>query len=166
VEDGAFGHQSGKEDRPELARLLADQFGALDDTRPGRARAECDRAVLVFTFDWPLLPADELLAGAGRADQMSDFRLTVLANVAPSLAELVELDLRRQVVSTSPSLGPGGRDVGLSFTLGNRLLIDREGVEGLRNWARQVRRRTGARRQVLRRVREELARARRRWDRD
>jgi hypothetical protein len=150
-------------DRGDLAKLLTDQFAVLDDTRPTDARVVEDGDILVFTFVWPLTPADELLTASGRDEGLAKFRAQFLRIVAPSLAGLVELDLNREVDNSAPSLGGDPRYVSISFALGPRKSLDRETVEALRNWGVQRRRKArdersalSGRREELRQLREEI----------
>jgi hypothetical protein len=145
-------------DRGELAELLSDQFAVLDDTRPTEARALDEGDLLIFTFVWPLRPADELLIASGRDEGLATFRAEFLRIIAPSLANLVELDLHREVTSSAPSLGDDTRHASFSFALGARKSLDRETMEALRNWGVQRRRKARDERSALSGRREELRR--------
>ena len=147
-------------DRGDLAELLTDQFAVLDDTRPTEPRAVEDGIILVFTFVWPLTPADELLTASGHDEGLVRFRAEFLRIIAPSLAGLVELDLRREVNSSAPSLGGDPRYVSISFALGPRKSLDKETMTALRNWGVQRRRKARDERSALRGRREELRRLR------
>jgi hypothetical protein len=130
-------------DRPELAKLLSDQFAVLDDVRPVGARAVIDGDVLVFAFTWPLSRADELLLGARYKDQVLGFRTELLKLIAPSLAELVEIDIGREVCCSRPSVAEALRHAAVVFELGTATSNDDERIEALRNWSGQVRRQAG-----------------------
>jgi hypothetical protein len=151
-------HRSSHEtqERRELAELLSDQFAVLDDTRPTEARALEDENLLIFTFLWPLRPADEVIIASGHDEGLAKFRAEFLRIIAPSLANLVELDLHREVTSSAPSLGDDTRHASVSFALGPRKSLDRETVEALRNWGVQRRRKARDERSALSGRREEL----------
>jgi hypothetical protein len=147
-------------DATGLTEMLADQFAALDDARPVEARVIQDGDVVIFAFTWPLSRADEVISTVGRGAQLTEFRSELLEMITPSLAELVELDLGRQVASSLPALAEDPRQVMVTFVLGAPRETDPEAVEALRNWATQLRRNAGVQRRRYRKRREELRRQR------
>jgi hypothetical protein len=112
--------------------------------------------VVIFAFAWPLNGADELLSASGRDEQLAKFRSEFLRIITPSLAGLVELDLRREVVGSLPVLGDDPQDAMITFALGPRKGQDPEAAEALQNWSRQLRRKARGERSRLRIRREEL----------
>jgi hypothetical protein len=143
-----------------LAEMLADQFAALDDVRPVESRVIEDGDVVIFAFTWPLSRADEVILAAGHGAQVTEFRSELLQMIAPSLAELVELDLGRQVAGSQSTLAEDPRHVMVTFALGAPKGTDPEAAEALQNWARQLRRNADAQRRRYRKRREELRRLR------
>jgi len=97
-----------------------------------------------------------VLIAVGRDETLAEFRTEFLRMITPSLAGLVELDLRCEVTGSSPSLGDDHRHATIRFDLGPRRSLDRESAEALRNWSAQLRRRTRDERSRLRGRREEL----------
>jgi hypothetical protein len=92
---------------------------------------------VIFDFVWPLTPADELLVTSGRDEQVVRFRSELLQIIVPSLAGLVELELRREVTGSLPAMGDDSRHAMISFALGDRKGEDREAADALRNWSLQ-----------------------------
>jgi hypothetical protein len=159
-DSGNLGAVEDMIDATGLAEMLADQFAALDDARPVESRVVQDGDMVIFAFTWPLSRADEVISTVGHGAQLTEFRSELLQMITPSLAELVELDLGRQVASSLATLAEDPRHVMVTFVLGAPKETDPEAVEALRNWARQLRRNAGVQRRRYRKRREELRRQR------
>jgi hypothetical protein len=116
--------------------------------------------MVIFTFTWPLVPAEELLSISSRSALLTSLRSEILRAITPSLTELVELQLRRLVSGSLPTVADDPRYAMVTFALGAPRGIDQESAEALRNWARQLRLNAGRQRRLYKERREELRRRR------
>jgi hypothetical protein len=129
--------------------MLCDQFAALGHRRPAVARVVEEGDVMLLVLAW-----------WEEGKQLLD-------EVAPTLAELVGLDARREIVDLRTAVTPDGCRAMVSFVLGAPTEDGTERSAALRNWAEQVRRNAAhqqivyqERRAELRRFRIELQRTR------
>jgi hypothetical protein len=127
----------------DLATMLCDQFVALGHRRPAVARVIVEGDVVLVVLAWWEEAGKELLDG-----------------VAPTLAELVRIDARREIADLRTAVTPDGRRAMVSFVLGATTEDGNERRAALQGWAEQVRRNAIRQQGVLRERRAELRRFR------
>lgn len=131
------------DDWHQLAELLCDQFVALGYRRPAAARIVGENDVLLLLLGWS-----------------EDAGGNLLEQIAPALAELVTMDLRREVAGLGTAVTPDGCRALVSFVLGSPVEASSERFEAIQGWCTQVQ--SNARRQQARHLqrRHELRRLR------
>jgi hypothetical protein len=146
-------------DRQELARLLSCQFESLGESRPSRVRVAEEANTVSLAFGWPLAPWEAILVRSGQQHRLERFRLELLEAIAPSLAEVVEIEIGREARSRSLALAARGQEATVGFALGGPTEDGAESRRAIRNWSLQVRRSARHQRSEHRRQVERLKRA-------
>jgi hypothetical protein len=126
-----------------LAAMFCDQFVALGHRRPAVARVIVEGDVVLLVLAWWEEAGKELLD-----------------RVAPTLAELLRLDSRREIADLRTAVTPDGRRAMVSFVLGKATEDGGERRAALQGWAEQVRRNATRQQDILRERRAELKRFR------
>jgi hypothetical protein len=131
-----------RENWHELAGLLCDQFAALGYRRPAVARLVSEGDVLLLLLGW-----SEQAGGS-------------LDVVAPSLAELVTMDLHQEVTDLGTSVTTDGCRAIVSFVMGSPVEASSERFEAVKGWCNQVHRNARRQQACHRQRRRELTRLR------